>query len=52
MQSPTDGGVAIHHFAESGVMEVVTTLIGVTDITTKNKPQKDPDPPAGGQDDP
>jgi|GEM_PF-2580659 hypothetical protein len=33
-------------------MEVVSALIHVSDISTRNKPHKDPDPPAGGQDDP
>ena len=33
-------------------MEVVSALIGVSDITTRINPHKDPDPPAGGQDDP
>lgn len=34
------------------MMDVVTVLIGVSDITTRNNPHKDPDPPTGGQDDP
>jgi|GEM_PF-3598673 hypothetical protein len=33
------------------VMEVVSTLIFVLVISTRNKPHKDPDPPAGGLDD-
>lgn len=33
-------------------MEVVSALIVVSDITTRNNPHKDPDPPTGGQDDP
>jgi len=32
-------------------MEVVSTLIFVLVISTRNKPHKDPDPPAGGLDD-
>ena len=51
MQSPMDGELAIHHSVENEVMVVVTALIGVSDITTRIKPHKDPDPPAGGQDD-
>ncbi|MBR9917633.1 hypothetical protein GYB29_08140 [bacterium] len=43
MQSPTDGKVAIHHSAESGVMDIVSALIGVSDITTRNKPHKEPE---------
>ena len=31
MQSPTDGEVAIHHFAESGVMELME-IIQMVDI--------------------
>ncbi|MBO6620950.1 MAG: hypothetical protein JJ892_04050 [Balneola sp.] len=27
MQSPTDGEIAIHHFAESGVMELVEIIL-------------------------
>jgi hypothetical protein len=29
VQSPTDGEVAIHHFAESGVMELVEIILMV-----------------------
>ena len=47
MQSPTDGEVTIHHFAVSGVMDVVTTLIGVLDIKTRNKSHKDPETSSG-----
>tara|TARA_R110001599_G_scaffold1889_4_gene9825 strand:+ start:272374 stop:272517 length:144 start_codon:yes stop_codon:yes gene_type:complete len=47
VQSPTDGGVANHHFAESGVMELFTALIRVLDITTRNKPHKDPETSSG-----
>ncbi|MFY0698157.1 MAG: hypothetical protein JXR11_09930 [Balneola sp.] len=47
MQSPTDVGVANHHFAESGVMELVTALIRVLDITTRNKSYKDPETSSG-----
>ncbi|MEP2446429.1 MAG: hypothetical protein ABJI69_04300 [Balneola sp.] len=47
MQSPTDGELAIHHFAESRVMEVVSALTSVSDITTSNKPRKDPETSSG-----
>ncbi|MEP0007519.1 MAG: hypothetical protein ABJ387_05700 [Balneola sp.] len=47
MQSPTDGEVTIHHFAVSGVMDVVTTLIGVLDIKTRNKSHKYPETSSG-----
>ena len=36
---------------QPGLVEVVTTLIGVLGSINGNKPHKDPDPPAGGQDD-
>jgi hypothetical protein len=43
MQSPMDGELAFHHFAGSGVMDVITALIGVSDIMHRNIPNKDPE---------
>jgi hypothetical protein len=46
VQSPTDGEVAIHHFAESGVMELVGIILkfgevgGFIEIYCKNLNKK------------
>jgi len=46
----TFGGPKVQRANEllrSGVMEVITALIHVLDITTRNKPHKDPETSSG-----
>ncbi|MBO6711579.1 MAG: hypothetical protein JJ892_05800 [Balneola sp.] len=40
MQSPTDGDVANHHFAESGVMELVKIILKVGLVVSRFSNQK------------